>query len=100
MTDKAEADLAEIWAYVAVEVSEAAATRLVDKLYAACEPLRQFPRLGPAREQFAAGLRVCFSGNYALYYLHDDDAVTIVRVLHGSRDVAALAQPGGLTGGA
>ncbi|MGA8446832.1 MAG: type II toxin-antitoxin system RelE/ParE family toxin [Roseiarcus sp.] len=52
------------------------------------------------REQFAAGLRVCFSGNYALYYLHDDDAVTIVRVLHGSRDFAALAQPGGLTGGA
>lgn len=48
MTDKAEADLAEIWAYVAVEVSEAAATRLVDKLYAACEPLRQLPGLGPA----------------------------------------------------
>ena len=99
MTDKAEADLAEIWAYVAVEVSEAAATRLVDKLYAACEPLRQLQAWVP-REQFAAGLRVCFSGNYALYYLHDDDAVTIVRVLHGSRDFAALAQPGGLTGGA
>ena len=61
MTDKAEADLAEIWGYVAVEASEAAATRLVDKLYAACEPLRQFPRLGP-REQFAAGLRVRFPG--------------------------------------
>ena len=46
MTDKAEADLAEIWVYVAVEASEAAATRLVDKLYAACEPLRQLSRLG------------------------------------------------------
>jgi toxin ParE1/3/4 len=100
MTDKAEADLAEIWAYVAVETSEAVATRLVDKLYGACEPLRQFPGSGPAREQFAAGLRVWFSGNYAIYYLHDDNAVTIIRVLHGSRDAVALAQPGGFAGGA
>jgi len=74
------------------------ATRLLDKLYQACEPVRHFPGSGAAREQLATGLRVCFSGNYAIYYMHDKHAVTIIRVLHGSRDAAALAEHGGFGG--
>ncbi len=49
----------------------------------------------PAREQFAPGLRVTFSGNYAIYYVHDEHELVIVRVLHGARDAAALAEHGG-----
>jgi toxin ParE1/3/4 len=49
----------------------------------------------PAREHFAPGLRVSFSGNYAIYYVHDERELVIVRVLHGARDAAALAEHGG-----
>jgi toxin ParE1/3/4 len=43
---------------------------------------------------FAPGLRVTFHGSYALYYIHTDDELVIVRVLHGARDAAALADRG------
>jgi toxin ParE1/3/4 len=80
---------------VAQEASEATATRLIDKLKAACEPYCHFPLSGSAREQFAPGLRACFTGNYGLYYRHDDEELVIVRVLHSARDPAALADHGG-----
>jgi toxin ParE1/3/4 len=57
--------------------------------------LRDFPLSGPARESFATGLRVNFSGNYAIYYLHNDRELMVVRVLHGAQDAAALAEHGG-----
>ena len=40
-------------------------------------------------------LRVSFSGNYAVYYVHNDRELVIVRVLHGARDAAAIAEHGG-----
>ncbi|MGA8582908.1 MAG: type II toxin-antitoxin system RelE/ParE family toxin [Roseiarcus sp.] len=95
LTDTAESDLAEIWFYVAGEASEAAATRLIDKIKDACEPLRHFPESAPLREHFAPGLRAAFSSNYAIYYVHDERELVIVRVLHGARDAPALAAHGG-----
>jgi len=77
------------------EASEATATRLLDKIKDACQPLRHFPLSGVVREQFAPGLRARFVGNYAIYYLNDERELVIVRVLHGARDAAALATKGG-----
>ena len=71
------------------------ATRLVNKIRGDCDPLRHFPLSGAPREDFAAGMRVGFSGNYAIYYLHDEQELVIVRVLHAARDAAALAKRGG-----
>jgi toxin ParE1/3/4 len=56
--------------------------------------LRLFPLAGPQREQFAPGLRVIFHRPYAIYYLPQSDAVVVIRVLHGARDAAALAERG------
>lgn len=58
--------------------------------------MRQFPLSGPARDQLAPGLRVTFHSPYAIYYRVQADAVVIVRVIHGARDIAALAERGGL----
>lgn len=63
---------------------------------AAFQKLRDFPLAGPAREQLATGLRVIFHNPYAIYYMPQADAVVIVRVIHGARDIAALAARGGL----
>jgi toxin ParE1/3/4 len=58
-----------------------------------------FPLAAPSRENFAQGLRVGFSGNYAIYYRHNEHELVIVRVLHGARDAAALAEHGGFKEG-
>ena len=59
------------------------------------EPLRRFPLSGPTRDQLAPGLRVTFHSPYAIYYLPRPDALVIARVIHGARDMAALAERGG-----
>jgi toxin ParE1/3/4 len=81
---------------LAIEVSEKTATRFVGAIEATFEPLKHFPLSGPARDQLAPGLRVTFLSPYAIYYRPLPDRVVIVRILHGARDIAALAERGGL----
>jgi toxin ParE1/3/4 len=57
--------------------------------------LRHFPLAGPARAQLAPGLRVTFCRPYAIYYIVEPDAVVIVRIIHGARDIRAIAEQGG-----
>jgi toxin ParE1/3/4 len=57
--------------------------------------VRQSPLIGTTREQFGVGLRVMFHHPYAIYYQVSGQTLTIVRVLHGARDAAALAEQGG-----
>ncbi len=72
--------------------------RFVAAIEAAFEPVRYFPLAAPAREEFAAGLRVTFHNPYAIYYRPLADAIVIIRVLHGARDAAAIADHGGFAG--
>jgi toxin ParE1/3/4 len=37
---------------------------------------------------------VTFHSPYSIYYLAQPEAVVIVRVIHGARDIAALAERG------
>jgi toxin ParE1/3/4 len=70
---------------------------LIKKFEAAFEPVRYFPRAAPARYQLAPGLRMTFHGKYPIYYRPLAEAVVIVRVPHGARDVAAIAERGGFS---
>jgi len=54
-----------------------------------------FPLSCPERRQLAPDLRVLFYGAYAVYYRSDDQAVVVVRVLHGARDLGTIADQGG-----
>jgi toxin ParE1/3/4 len=80
---------------VAVEASEAIATRLLTKIEATFTQAQHFPLSGVAREQLRPGLRATFEGNYAIYYTVTETEIVNVRVLHGARDAAALADRGG-----
>jgi len=71
------------------------ATRFVREIKAAFDPVRRFPLAAPTRDRLAPGLRVTFHGAYAIYYRPLADAVVIVRVLHGARDIGAFAERGG-----
>jgi len=95
LTNTAEGDLAEIWAYIAAEASESIATRFLEAVEAKFNPLLYSPLIGSRRDQFGPGLRVIFHTPYAIYYLPANRELVIVRVLHGARDAAAIADQGG-----
>ncbi|WP_372701081.1 type II toxin-antitoxin system RelE/ParE family toxin [Castellaniella sp.] len=84
-----------MWSYVAEDSSEATANRLIATLYTTCEKILPFPESQPARPLIAPGLRVTFHGSYAIYYTHSPAAVTIIRVLHGARDIGRVIADGG-----
>jgi toxin ParE1/3/4 len=71
------------------------ANRFVAAIEATFEPVRHFPLSAPLREHMAPGLRVTFHSPYAVYYRPTEDAITIIRVLHGARDIAAIVERGG-----
>jgi toxin ParE1/3/4 len=68
---------------------------LLGSITDACERLLEFPLSGASREHFGAGLRAIFVGAYAVYYLSSETELILVRVLHGARDAAAVAERGG-----
>jgi toxin ParE1/3/4 len=84
---------------LAAEASEAIASRFVNAIVSTFEPLRHFPLAGPARDHLAPGLRVTFHRPYAVYYKPFSDALVIVRIIHGARDIAAIAERGGFEEG-
>jgi toxin ParE1/3/4 len=51
--------------------------------------------MGTTREPLGSGLRVTFQHPYAIYYQVSARELIIVRVLHGARDAAAIAEQGG-----
>jgi toxin ParE1/3/4 len=59
--------------------------------------LQDFPFSGPERHQLAPDLRVALHAGYAVYYLPTESEIVIVRVLHGARDAAAIADTGGFS---
>ena len=87
--------MAELWAYIALEASGATATRFIAALGDVLDVLLHSPLIGPKRKMFAPGLRVTFHGSYAIYYTPTANELVVVRVLHGARDVASLAEHGG-----
>jgi toxin ParE1/3/4 len=57
------------------------------------KPVQEFPLAGAPRDYLAVGLRVTFHERYAIYYRAGPDAVVVIRVLHGARDVTKLIEP-------
>ena len=95
LTEKAKLDLAEIWSYLADEASESVAGRLLRRFEGRFNQLSKLPLSGASRRQLADDLRVTFCERYAIYYLARADELVVVRILHVSRDVDAIADEGG-----
>jgi toxin ParE1/3/4 len=89
---QAEADLEEIWLYVARESSSTeTATRLVDRITDRFLLLSSFPFAGRARDRdLGAGLRSFPVGEYVIVYLVENLEVSILRVVHGRRELDRL----------
>ena len=89
LTKRARRDLHTIWEYIA-RVNEAAAGRTVASIRDHFELLRQRPNAGRTREDVAPGYRSFPVGEYLIFYRTDPVRVTVVRVLHGRRDLPNL----------
>ena len=85
----AEADLDDIWWYIAQDNPEAA-DRLLDRIEERCRSLARFPEMGASRGELMSGLRSLPIGNYVVFYLRIEDGIEIVRVLPGMRDIDAF----------
>jgi len=88
---RAEADLRQIWRYIAAE-NRRAADRLLLRIDEKLQVLRRFPEIGTLRDDIRPGLRMLIEGNYLLLYGYDarDDAVELVTVVDGRRDLSEL----------
>ncbi|MGH8597709.1 MAG: type II toxin-antitoxin system RelE/ParE family toxin [Gammaproteobacteria bacterium] len=85
ITGPAQADLHEIYAYIAAE-NEEAAEMVIDRLYDAFDMVSKFPSIGVRSK--SRRRRIVYRMKYAVYYQPDliEDAVHILRVIHTARD--------------
>ena len=88
----AEADILEIWDYIADD-SLVAADRWVDRLDEQFRLLAAQPMTGRAREELAPGVRSFPFGRYVVFYMPLNDGIDVVRVLQGARDIDAVFNP-------
>jgi len=91
-TLQADSDLDDIWYYVATRSGSLdIADRFIDSITDRFFLLASHPNIGRARdEDLRAGLRSFPVGEYVIIYRLEDEDVLILRVLRGSRNIAAL----------
>ncbi len=87
---EARNDLDEIWSFIAADSVEHA-DRLVTRLLDVCDStLATFPESGRPRPELDVALRSLSVGDYVVFYRFTEDAVQVVRILHGARDSPTL----------
>ena len=86
---EAKADLREIRDHVAA-FNVGAAKKLVRQIAATFDTLGDMPMVGRERDDLAVGLQSLVVGKYIVVYRLPEDAVEIVRVLHGARNVPSF----------
>jgi len=89
LSELAEADLTDIWVFVAQDSVEAA-NRLLDQLHEKCRFLAGSPKAGHQRSELDPSIRSFAAGSYVIFYREGDDGIEVARVLHGHRDIPSL----------
>ena len=89
ITERAQSDLDEAWAYLA-ERNEAAADRLIDGVLQKARLHAELPLMGRPRNDLRPGLRSFVVHPYTIFYRPAGDTIEVVRVLHGRRDIETL----------
>lgn len=88
---RAETDLREIWRYIASD-NPTAADRVLLRIDAKLQILRQFPKIGALRNDIRRDMRMLVEGNYLLLYEYDSrkDEVDLIAVIDGRRELSGL----------
>ena len=88
-TETAREDLYRIGDYLREHAGDATAERFIRRLIAKADSLSFMPERYRERQELQPGLRAVLVEKYLLFYLIDNRTVSIIRVLHGARDVTA-----------
>jgi antitoxin ParD1/3/4 len=90
LTPLAEDDLFDIWSFIAPH-DLAAADRLENALYDACQRVAERPDLGHWRRDLTDKPVRFFPvrGTYLIVYDPASEPLEIIRILHGARDIPA-----------
>jgi len=87
----AQTDLLEAWLFIAEE-NPTAADHVLDTIDQEACTLSLQPLMGRARPELSKGVRSWpTSTPYILFYLADDQGITVLRVLHHARDIQRIA---------
>ena len=92
LTEQAEADLDELWVYIAAN-SPDAADRMVDAVLESSRMHVRFPNMGQSRAELRPGLRCFVVSPYVVFYRPIEDTIEVLRILHGARDINSLIEP-------
>lgn len=85
LTPRAQQDLREIWHHIAKE-NEAAADRLLTRLFEKFERAANHPEIGPARPEIGESARLLIEGSYIAIYDPAPYGVLVIAIVHGRRD--------------
>lgn len=86
-TPEAEAQLVELYDYIAAEASPNIAARFTDGIVSYCESLSTFPNRGNRREDIRPGLRVTnYRRRVAIAFHVEGDQVNIIGIFYGGQD--------------
>ena len=88
-TSQAEADLTDIFTYIAND-DLAAAERVLRSIGAKCDLLADSPDMGRDRPDLPETVRSFPVGNYVIFYRQVPGGILVLRVLHGARDIGSL----------
>lgn len=90
LSPEAAQDIREIWSYIAAD-SVKAARKVRLRLFDACQRLAENPGMGHVREDLTDQPVLFWPvGSYLIIYDPRRKPVSIVRVVHGARDVPRM----------
>lgn len=91
VSEVADADLRELYDYIAGRAGFDVADAYVERIIAACEPLRLSPRLGRSRARWQAGSRsIPFERRATIFYTVENRTISIERVAAKGRDLRKM----------
>lgn len=90
--DKAKRDLAEIKHYISERSGGPQVCQsFVEEVVRKCESLaKMLFRLGQIRDELRPGLRSYAYGNYIIFFCYREDAMEVIAILEGHRDIEAM----------
>lgn len=87
LTERALRDLREISSYTKREWGAEQERRYRQQLELELQKLSLNANIGRSREDVGFGVRSFRVGSHIAFYVHGDDGITVLRLLHPSRDV-------------
>lgn len=87
LSEPAVTDLEDIYDYTAENFGDEQAVVYLTAIEQLFDNLSENPKLGRTRNEIRKGLRSIVKGNHVVFYRIQSDVITIIRVLHSSRDI-------------